>query len=287
MLRHRDDWRQLATVSTYFGLLGAMYLVPACRTLWLFVPACAFSFLTAVVNHNNLHQGMFRSKRANRIFRLFLSFAALYPVSANLPAHNLVHHSFADEELPDWADPRRVRFSWNLCNLLHFPNVIGPITFDGVLRWKALAGRRAFRRQYALESVFAFGLTALLLAHDVWSGLFFIVAPQLFGARWFLRINLIQHDGCDLQSEWSHSRNFTGRLFNLFMLNNGFHTIHHNRAGLHWTELPAAHAKEVAPRIEPRLEEKSFVLYLARTYLLHFTRPVAPAGGLLEEGPWS
>ena len=281
MLKRRADVRQLATVAIYYALLGSMYFVPACRNVGLLAAACAFSFLTAVVNHNNLHQGMFRSKRGNDVFRLLLSFAALYPVSANVPAHNLVHHRFGDEGQPDWADPARVRFRWNLLNLLHFPNVVGPVTFAGVVRWKALRGKADFRRQYTLESAFAFGLTAILLAWDFWTALFFVVVPQLWGARWFLRINIIQHDGCDLRSEWNHSRNFVGKTFNFFMMNNGFHTIHHNRAGLHWTELARAHDREVAPRIDPRLDEASMMGYLVRTYLLRARRPGA------GEPPWT
>jgi beta-carotene hydroxylase len=281
MLKRREDLRQLATVAVYLSLLAAMYFVPGCRSVWLFVPACAFSFLTAVVNHNQLHQGMFRARWANDALRMLLSFAALYPVSANVPAHNLVHHQFEDDGAPDWADPSRVSFRWNLLNLIHFPNVIGPVTFAGVLRWKSLRGKSAFRAQYLRESVFAFGLTGLLLAHDFWSGLYFIVLPQLWGARWFLRINLIQHDGCQAQSDWNHSRNFTGRVFNWFMLNNGFHTIHHNKAGLHWSELAETHQREVAPRIDPRLEEPSLLAYLGRTYLVrserhHASEPMQP-----------
>lgn len=273
VFRHSADWRQLATVGIYFALLGCMYFVPACRNVLFLVTACAYSFLTAVVNHNNLHQGMFRNKRANSVFRLVLSFAALYPVSANVPAHNLVHHHFDDDGQPDWASPTLVRFKINLFNLLHFPNVAGPVTFAGVGRYNALWGRGELRRQNLMESIFAFGLTALLLVNDFWTGLFFVVVPQLWGARSFLRINIIQHDGCDTATEWNHSRNFVGRVFNWFMMNNGYHTIHHNRAGLHWTALAEAHDREVVPRIDASLDEPSMIVYLLRTYVLGLRRP--------------
>ncbi len=272
-LKHPSDVRQVGTMATYYALLASMYFVPACRNAGFLVAACAMSFLTAVAGHNNLHQGMFTARWKNVVFRYLLSFGALFPESSVIPAHNLVHHHFDDDGQPDWAAPEQVRFRWNLLNILHFPNVAGPVTFAGVRRWARLAGKADFRRQYTLESIFAFGLTGLLLVHDFWTALFYVMVPQLWGARSFLRINIIQHDGCDTTSEWNHSRNFVGRIFNWFMMNNGYHTIHHNRAGMHWSELARAHSKEVAPRIDPSLDEPSMVLYLLRSYGLRFSRP--------------
>lgn len=255
------------------ALLGGMYCVPALRNPLCLVAACFLSFLNAIVIHNHLHQGVFRSRTLNDLFKLVLSFGNLYPASANTPSHNLVHHHFEDDGGPDWASPDRVGFRWNLLNLLHFPNVAGPATFAGVQSWAAVAGRDAFRRQYLRETAFAFGLTGLLAILDFWTTLFFVVLPQLWGARGILRINLIQHDRCDLESEWNHSRNFVGQAFNWVTCNNGYHTIHHNRAGLHWSNLPEAHNAEVLPRIHPRLNEPSMVSYLFRTYILSAARP--------------
>jgi fatty acid desaturase len=273
LVKHPAEWRQIGIVGVYLGLLAAMVLVPACRNVLFLAAACYFSFLNTVVIHNHLHQGIFHSRRLNMIWRCVLSFGALYPASANIPSHNLVHHHFDDDGQPDWAAPEHVSFRWNLWNLVHFPNVAGPNTFAGVQRWAAQSGRPDFVRQYRTELVFAFGLTGLLALYDFWTTLFFIVIPQLYGARCILRINLIQHDGCDTTSEWNHSRNFVGRAFNWIMCNNGYHTIHHNRAGLHWSALDEAHAREVVPRIDPSLDEPSMIGYLLRTYLWNPRRP--------------
>jgi len=273
LLKHPAEKRQVGIIAVYMALLFGMYFVPALRHPVLFVAACYFSFLNAVVIHNHMHRGVFHSKKLNDAFKLVLSFGNLYPASANTPSHNLVHHHFEDDGRPDWASPEHVAFRWNLLNLIHFPNVAGPNTFAGVRRWGAVAGREAFRRQYGRETYFAFGLTALLAAFDFWTTLFFIIMPQLWGARGILRINLIQHDRCDTSSEWNHSRNFVGRAFNWIMCNNGYHTIHHNRAGLHWSDLAEAHRREVEPRIDPSLDEPSMVGYLLRTYAFSFGRP--------------
>jgi fatty acid desaturase len=273
LVRHAADWRQLGIMAVYHALLASMFFVPACRNVAFFVAACFFSFLNSVVIHNHVHQGIFNSRRLNDLYRMVLSFGVLYPASANIPSHNLVHHHFDDDGQADWAAPERVTFRWHLLNLLHFPNVAGPTTFAGVQRWARTAGRGEFRKQYVREQAFAFGLTGLALVYDFWTALFFLVLPQLWGARGILRINLIQHDGCDTASEWNHSRNFVGRAFNWIMCNNGYHTIHHNRAHLHWSELDAGHAREVVPRIDRRLDEGSMVLYLLRTFLWHAARP--------------
>jgi fatty acid desaturase len=289
LVKHTAEWRQIGIVAVYWATLFGMLFVPALRNPLVFALACGLSFLNAVVIHNHMHQGVFKSRALNHAFRRVLSFGALYPATVNVPSHNLVHHHFDDDGQPDWAAPEHVGFKWHLLNLLHFPNVAGPNTFDGAQRWAAVGGREEFKRQYLWDNAFAFGLTGLLMVVDLWGTLFFIVLPQLWGARCILRINLIQHDACDVSSEWNHSRNFVGQAFNWVMCNNGYHTIHHNRAGLHWSVLHEHHAREVKPRIDPSLDEPSMVVYLARTFLLGLRRPetrdvaaseLAAAGGV-------
>jgi beta-carotene hydroxylase len=283
LVRHRTEWRQIGIVTAYWLTLGCMYWLPVCRNPALLALACALSFLNAVVIHNHLHRGIFHGKRQNLIFRSILSFGNLYPASANVPAHNLVHHHFEDDGRWDWADSRCVRFGWNLANLVHFPNVAGPRTFNGVTRWAKTSRQEGFVRQYQTELGFAFGLTGLLMLFDFWTTLFFVCVPQLYGARCILRINILQHDGADISSEWNHSRNFVGRAFNWIMCNNGYHTIHHNRAGLHWSDLDSAHRREVAPRIDSSLDQRSMAGYLVRTYLLSWRRKRAVEGRAIEE----
>lgn len=274
MLRHPADRRSVALVALYLGCLTALYLAPAARVVPLYAAACTLSFANAVVIHNHVHLPMFRSPRLNRAWSCVLSFGALYPASANIPAHNRVHHRFADGDAPDWAAPGAVDLGHPLLDLLHFPNVVGPDTFAGVRRWAARPDRARFRREYAEEMVVAFGLTGLLLVRDVWSALFFVVLPQLFGARNILRINLLQHGGCDTASP-AHSRDFVGRLFNAVMCNNGYHTVHHEQPGVHWSGLPEAHAA-LTPAPRPDLQEPSLAGYVWRRHVLGH-RP-APSG---------
>jgi fatty acid desaturase len=51
---------------------------------------------------------------------------------------------------------------------------------------------------------------------------------------------------------------------NWIFFNNGLHTAHHLRPGLHWSRLRAFHEEVVAPRISEELNERSFILAVWR-----------------------
>jgi beta-carotene hydroxylase len=56
-------------------------------------------------------------------------------------------------------------------------------------------------------------------------------------------------------------------LINLALFNNGYHTIHHEAPGIHWSETPAAQ-KKIQNLIDPSLNERSFWWYILRVYLI-------------------
>jgi fatty acid desaturase len=267
-LQRDFEIRPLAFVLTYLVSMLGMYALPSLRIWPLYLATLGLGFVTMLVAHEHLHRSFFRSSRLDAAFRLVLSFCALYPITTNVVAHNRVHHAFEDDGALDWADPRWARFRWSLAALVDFPNAIGPVGIEGTRRWLALRGWRRVRAQWRRELAFALGITALLVVRDPWAGLLYVVVPQLFAARSILRLNLLQHDGCDLDSEWNHSRNFVGRMLNWFWCNAGYHTVHHRRPSLHWRDLPAAHAQQVVPRIDPALDEASFLWFLTRDYLV-------------------
>ena len=105
---------------------------------------------------------------------------------------------------------------------------------------------------------------ALIL--DWKKALLFVVIPQQVSLFSVLIFNYVQHVHANEESEWNHSRNFTG-LLNFMLFNNGLHTAHHEIAGLHWSEVPAEH-KKIEPNIDKALLERSFWWYIFRNYVL-------------------
>jgi fatty acid desaturase len=270
MLRYKADIRTLAFVTIYFGLVGVQWAY-APRAPWLAVPlflsTCMFAFLGAVATHNIVHSPMFKKRWMNRVWQCVLTLTYGHPVSAYVPGHNLSHHKHTQSRR-DVMRTTKVQYRWNLLNgLLFMPTVGSSVTAADFKYFKAMArGNRIWFRQLMAETVVFLGTMGLFLLLDWKKFLLYIVAPHLYAAWGIISMNFLQHDGCDENSEYNHSRNFVGALVNWFTYNNGFHTIHHMEPGMHWSLAPAEHAKRVAPFIHPNLDQPSLLAYLWRTF---------------------
>lgn len=277
MLRYKADRRTIAFVTTYFLLVALAYGVdlPWWGTATLAASMCCLSFFCAVITHNTVHTPVFKSRPMNRAFQVVLSLTYGHPVSMYVPGHNLSHHKFVQTP-KDRMRTDKMRFRWNLLNQLFFFFVVGPAIFKDNAEYARLmkTKRPAWYHQFLLETAVYVAFLASMLALSVaidgalpWRFLVFIVLPHQYAAWGITSINFVQHDGTDPEHPYNHSRNLTGKLVNWFTFNNGYHGIHHEHAGLHWSLAPAVHAKEYGPRIDPRLEQKSLFVFLWKQYI--------------------
>lgn len=270
LLRHRADRRTLAFIGAWYVLFATLFVAdPSGWAFWLgLVTLASLSWVCAVITHNTVHCPIFVQKAHNRVFQVVLTLTYGHPVSAYVPGHNLSHHKFTQTPR-DAMRTYKVRFNWNLLNLLtFFPRVapgivLGERAFVGAMRHQ----KPQWFRQLRIEQAFFFGVTAALLLIDWRRALVWWYVPHLWAAWGIISINYLQHDGCDETHPFNHSRNFVGRLFGWFTFNNGYHTIHHLHPGLHWSLLPEAHAREVVPHMDPRLDEPSIFVYCFKAFI--------------------
>lgn len=269
-MRRREDRRTLGVLLSYAVAVVTLWVsAPTGAPLWLGVAlACVLSWLCAVVAHNVVHLPVFRSRALNRAFQVWVSLSYGFPVSEFVPGHNLSHHRFT-QQAEDVMRTTRLRFRWNLLNLLGFFFVVAPRVTTGNYRYAAVtkAKNPQWWRQLQLEIALVWGVKAGLLLLDWKKCLLLVVVPHLFAVWGITTVNFLWHDGCDESHPYNHSRNFTGRLFNWVTLNNGFHAMHHEQPGLHWADLPAAHAERLSPHIHPALEQRSLPVYLWKTFV--------------------
>jgi fatty acid desaturase len=297
LLRHRSDLRTLAFLALYFVALGWAWSLPS-LSLWGrsgVLPAVAafalmawMSWIAAVVAHNVVHVPMWRSPFLNRVTRIVVSVAYGFAINEYVPGHNLSHHRYTQQRR-DVMRTSKVRFAWNLANLLMFFPVVARDVLAANARYVrvARASRPRWYRERCVQLAVTWGLTAALLVLDWRKALLLFVLPHV-GAAWGITtVNFLWHDGCDAEHPHHHSRNFVGKIFNFVHFNNGFHGIHHMEPGLHWSLLPERHAEVLGPFLHPALAQRSLAAYLLRTFVLeprrlrYDGRPVEP----IEEGP--
>jgi fatty acid desaturase len=303
MLRYTADLRTIAFVTAYYGLvaLALATSLPWWGGLILCVVLCLLSFFCAVITHNTVHSPVFKSRPLNRLFQLVLTPTYGHPVSAFVPGHNLSHHKYLQTPR-DRMRTDKMRFRWNLLNQLLFHVVVGPIiTKDNFEYIGAMKTRRpSWYRQWRAEMIAFLGFLVVTCVAAVaiwdWTGgllrwVAFVVIPHQYAAFGIMAINFVQHDGCDAEHDYNHSRNFTGKLVNWFTFNNGFHGIHHMHPGLHWSLTPQRHAEELAPHIDPRLDQSSLLAYCWKAYIwpgkrVRFDGTPLVLGPERQDEPW-
>lgn len=303
MLRYNADFRTLAFVATYYVLVSlALSLdLPWYGAVAFAVAISLLSFFCAVIAHNTVHTPLFKARPLNRLFQVVLSPTYGHPVSMFVPGHNLSHHKYLQTP-KDRMRTDKMRFRWNLLNQLFFHAVVGTVIFKDNAEYVGLMKTRkpAWYQQFLFElafylaflvGTFGAGVAMWGVTGGLWRWLAFVFIPHQYAAWGIMGINFVQHEGAQPEHRYNHSRNFTGKLVNWFTFNNGYHGIHHDHPGLHWSLLPEAHAKEIAPFIDPRLDQPSLIAYCFKAYIypgkrLNFDGTPVVLGPEREDEPW-
>lgn len=277
MLRYSADVRTLAylaftaTLSVVQWRLG--YIHPLLYPLSLFM-----AVTTAVISHNHNHLGIWKSRGMNLITSYVIGLYYGYPAIGWVPTHNQTHHKLNNAEGDTSIAPKVFKGN-HLGSLLIYPTLTGMVQSKEIYAfikglWKK--NRRAFWAAVSEYVVFATIMAALFVL-DWRKTLLFFVIPQQFALFAIQVFNYVQHVETGTGTEWNHSRNFVSPVLNALFFNNGYHTVHHEKPGLHWSETPKLHA-EVAHKIHPELLQKSWWRYMIGTFIIRpFTRKQVPS----------
>lgn len=248
--------------------LTALFVVPwtgMFRCPLLLPLTALFAFVACIIKHNHIHCRTFTTPGWNALFNLWISVATGQPATGIITVHNERHHGHMNS-VDDFVRTSLVRSRSNVVNFLLFASRSVAAMYrekpSDLKLWRRRAPR--LHRQALMERTLVYGVAIVLLVADWRATLLYVGMPWLFGQWALVTLNLLQHQDCDHGSEYDHSRNLTGRLNNWFFLNNGFHTAHHLRPGLHWSQLREMHERLIAPRMAPDLNERSLCIALWR-----------------------
>jgi beta-carotene hydroxylase len=275
--RFAADYR---TLCWAYGLFPVVVFAPYVRPSlvpWMLPLAMYVGFCGGVFAHNHNHCPTFYGRAANAFHAAWISIFYGHPTFAWIPTHNLNHHKFMNrpgDATITWRYSKKN--TWLVASTYFFVSAYWQhaVTKTFVARAKAMSPRvyaqigvqtRVFLSAHAAAFLLAVALHGWRLGPLVYAGTF--GASAAMGLWGMIFVNFIQHVHCDPWSAHDHSRNFVSTLGNYFVFNSGFHTVHHEHPGTHWSELPSLHAK-IAHLIHPDLRQSNIFGYCFRAYLL-------------------
>lgn len=284
--RYTSDYRTLIWAFVLFPLVPALSLGltrdawPSALS-WLMPLALYTSYCAGVLTHNHVHVPVFRSRRMNSLYSAWLSIFYGCPIAVWVPTHLENHHRFIDGP-DDVTRTSRRSVKHDLWQAVVYSAACAswqrPLIASYVRRAHARRGRHwaAFRDQ-SLALVLSHG-TLLALAVGLHGGrgalayALTIGLPAVLAPSFMLFTNYIQHVHCDAASADDHSRNFVSRFANWFVFDAGYHTVHHERPSVHWSEYAELHRAR-ASSIHPSLNAHSVLSFCLSNYLLGSFKP--------------
>ena len=234
---------------------------------FIFMILCLQTFQMSVIVHNSAHVHPFKDKVYNKIFLVFLTLLSGSPCSLYVPGHNESHHKFLETET-DMMRTTRMKYRSEFFNLILFVPTVLPDIIRNERRFmtEKLVKKSPLYFQYVLEFVIYHTFLFILFYMNWRKALIVYMIPTFVGKFMIISLNMLQHYKCDPHSKFNHSRNFTGPILNFLFLNNGYHTIHHNAPGCHWSLLPKKH-DEIKHHIDPNLIHSNILLYVFKAHI--------------------
>ncbi|MEX2526957.1 MAG: fatty acid desaturase [Gemmatimonadota bacterium] len=267
MLRFRADLKTLVWMGATTALLLVQWRGDG-HNWALYGVYLYLSISVAVTAHNHNHVRMWKSKALNHLTDLWITLFYGFPIFGWIPTHNANHHKHNNRD-PDHTKTWRFWEANNLFTLAIYPAVSAYYQQRAIARYFGELWSRNRGRFYAALSqvvVLVFWVVGALLL-DWRKALVYVLIPQQVSLTTVLIFNYLQHVHANEEDDWNHSRNFTGPVLNFLLFNNGFHTVHHQTPGLHWSQTTAEHGR-IQHNIRPSLNVSSAPWYMVRTFVL-------------------
>lgn len=248
--RYQEDYLPVAALIGIFSVDLIVYFTA--QSAWVAALWFCLSIMPKVAaccwNHHHQHLPTFYQKPLNRLLELVYAFHTGITTNAWVLHHNLGHHV-------NYLDQTRDESAWKRPN----GKTMGELEYTIVI---ALTGYlRAFKvglkhpkHQFDFLGMGAvvFTLLAGFVYYNWVNALFVFIAPMVIGYVITCYHTYSHHAGLDTEDHFQASHNIMDSWYNLFTGNLGYHTAHHVKPGLHWSQLPEFH-QEIAHKIPAHL----------------------------------
>lgn len=219
---------------TLYFLIDNFWVLLAYLVVMLIPKGCICAW-----NHHHQHLPTFRNKVMNRI--LEISYALHTGTTTNLwVLHHVLghHHNYLDQTLDEsrWKRPDGTTMG----EMEYTLNVAGSSYYRGYL-----VGKRhpKIYRTHLIYSLVVLALVIGLTIYQPMQATMLFTLPMILGMLITAWATYDHHAGLEAEDDFHASYNNMNPLFNALTGNLGYHTAHHHKQGVHWSQLPALHEK--------------------------------------------
>lgn len=241
LFRFQEDRLPVAVFAILFAI---DLIVFATVSAWPLVLAWAALSVPAKVciaswNHHHQHVPFFRSDICNRLMETVFGLQTGAVSQVWVLHHNLGHHDHYMDQSKDesaWRAP-----DGRVMSLNEYTWKLAVSGYSKALHNSA--GLPDIRRTFVAMTILHVAILALLVWINPVNAVLIFLIPMVISYLLTCRHTYDHHAGCSEEDEYAASNNITHRWYNILTGNLGYHTAHHLRPGLHWSKLPAFHAR--------------------------------------------
>jgi len=243
LLRYSEDRVPVLLILLVFSLDVAVYTMAESwwvAPLWFAAMLIPKGWICAW-NHHHQHLPTFRHWTLNRPYELILGLQTGVTSQTWYLHHVVGHHRNYLEGGPEdeatWLLPNGKPMT-----SLGFAFRTAALSYPIALR-NGLSGHRRALRVFATMLLVTLGCVGWALWQSPYNAMFVFVGPMLTSLWLTAWASYFHHAGLDADDHAEASYNILDPGYNLMTGNLGYHTAHHTAPGLHWSKLPALHAK--------------------------------------------
>ena len=223
----------MALAFLEFGVFDSLWLnVP----IWIGLVLANYS-LSIGIQHLHTHRKMFTVPWLNRVTEILLTLpgGVSHPVMKYIHVH--LHHRYDDGE----GDPtstkgkehgwKAVRYWIDYGYVTHKETIKGLFAKDAKPTWKRMRG------QYIVDNALMVAFAVGFFLYDPQGMVMFYLIPYIIVSINIGYFAWLTHAPAR-EGKLNGSINNTSNWMNLFIHNQGYHSLHHVKPSIHWTAIP-------------------------------------------------
>jgi fatty acid desaturase len=248
-LEHGANLGPLLHVASYYGILYTLTSASSVLSTgiwifyWVLLVLLGYS-LTIGILHLHAHRRLFDKRRAagrvfNRVLGILLAFPSLLTLAEMMVFHVINHHGQRNGP-KDFGSTRGCETGWRAVRYwIRYGYLVKSCSFRSIFATDASRALKRERVWIVLDLSIAATVVITLTICMPKSMLVCWWIPFLVNSLTAGYFAWLTHAPARADTRANSSVNHVNNVLNLFIFNQGYHHIHHEHPGIHWSDIPS------------------------------------------------